>query len=101
MASSMIDRGYAPGFEPTPPESRTTAKINEGTEDEMTITGYRLVRWRLLLVWAAMAATLGLFWLFLYWVPRWKLFLTHRRIDLAKADSVLIEARIRALFPPS
>ena len=69
----------------------TRALINEDAEDEMTVTGYRLVRWRWLLVWLAILCSCGVLWLFLYWVPRWKLWLTSTRVHLARADAVLIE----------
>eukprot|EP00095_Tigriopus_kingsejongensis_P012017 maker-scaffold982_size73714-snap-gene-0.8 protein:Tk12017 transcript:maker-scaffold982_size73714-snap-gene-0.8-mRNA-1 annotation:"cation-transporting atpase 13a3" len=67
------------------------AVLNGDTEDELEITGYELLGWRLLLVWLAKILTCGLFWLLLYWVPKWELFLSCRRCSLAQADFVLIK----------
>jgi hypothetical protein len=68
-----------------------TEKLDEGTDDELIVTGYQRVPWRLALVWTAVTATAGLLGLIFYWVPRWQLKLTHRVVPLGKADTVLIE----------
>ena len=65
--------------------------MNEGLEDELTIFGFEAVTWRTLALNLCILLTAGLLWLPLYWVPRWKLLLTHRRVPLDKATSVLIE----------
>ena len=65
--------------------------MNEGLEDELTIFGFEAVTWRTLALNLCILLTAGLLWLPLYWVPRWKLLLTHRRVPLDKANSVLIE----------
>lgn len=70
----------------------TQAIINKGDEEEMLITGYEVVTWRLILVWLAKVLTAGLFWLLLYWVPRWELFLTSKRTILNKANQILVKA---------
>ena len=65
--------------------------MNEGLEDELTIFGFEAVTWRTLALNLCILLTAGLLLLPLYWVPRWKLLLTHRRVPLDKATSVLIE----------
>ena len=65
--------------------------MNEGLEDELTIFGFEAVTWRTLALNLCILLTAGLLWLPLYWVPKWKLLLTHRRVPLDKATSVLIE----------
>jgi hypothetical protein len=73
----------------------STCKLNPGTDDEMLARGYRAVTWRVVLVWAAIACTAGLLWLIFYWVPRWKLQLTHRVVPLEEADTMLVEVSRR------
>jgi hypothetical protein len=70
-----------------------TVKIDEGTEDELIVTGYQRVVWRLALMWTAVISTLGILGLIFYWVPQWQLKLTHRVVSLSTADTVLIEVR--------
>ena len=43
------------------------------------------------MVTIAMFMTAGFLWLFLYWIPRRKLQLTHEIVTLAEADSVLVQ----------
>ena len=69
------------------------SKVNEGLEDELCIFGFEVVRWRTLALNLCIVLTAGLLWLPLYWVPRWKLLLTHRRVPLDKATSVLVEVQ--------
>ncbi len=57
----------------------------------MTIYGYELVKWRDVAVGLAILLTAGLLWLPLYWVPKWKLQLTHRKAALHRANRVLVE----------
>ena len=71
----------------------SSSKVNEGLEDELSIFGFEVVPWRTLALNLCILLTAGLLWLPLYWVPRWKLLLTHRRVTLDKATSVLIEVR--------
>jgi hypothetical protein len=60
---------------------------------QLTVYGYELVQWRLLAVHLFMLLTAGLFWLLLYWVPKWKLLLSHKKVPLQRATSVLIEVK--------
>ena len=89
------------------------AVLNYDEENEITITGYRLVKWKWFLTMFIMVGSAGLLWLLLYWIPKWKLLWTHEKVhkisvkmgklfplnfpplffkvDLAKADTLLIE----------
>ena len=69
------------------------SKVNEGLEDELCIFGFEVVPWRTLALNLCILLTAGLLWLPLYWVPKWKLLLTHKRVPLDKATSVLVEVQ--------
>ena len=60
--------------------SNTKAVLNYEEENEITITGYRLVRWKWLLTMVIMVGSAGLLWLLLYWIPKWKLLWTHEKV---------------------
>ena len=60
--------------------SHTKAVLNYEEENEITITGYRLVRWKWLLTMVIMVGSAGLLWLLLYWIPKWKLLWTHEQV---------------------
>ena len=60
--------------------SHTKAVLNYEEENEITITGYRLVRWKWLLTMVIMVGSAGLLWLLLYWIPKWKLLWTHEKV---------------------
>lgn len=65
--------------------------LNLDQENEITATGYHLVKWKWFLTMLVMVSSAGLLWLLLYWIPKWKLWWTHRKCSLDKADTVLIE----------
>ena len=80
------------------PNDPTRGVLSPDTEDEMTVEGFQLVTWKLALCWVCVALTGGLLALFLYWLPRWKVVLTHRRISLARADTVVIKVRDHTFY---
>ncbi|XP_059084646.1 polyamine-transporting ATPase 13A3-like isoform X1 [Tigriopus californicus] len=106
--SSMPDsrNSSSASFEPGPSRSPTSesdldlsqAVLNKGDEEEMLITGYETVPWRLILVWLGKILSLGLFWLLLYWVPRWELFLTSKRTILSKANQILVKEEYKGRY---
>lgn len=70
-------------------KSRTT--LNEGTEDELIITGYRFNLYKSIFIGFLFVITAGLLWLFLYWMPKVRIRFTHDEVDLGMADTVLVE----------
>ena len=73
---------------------KTSAKLNEGTEDELVITGYRFNLYKSFLMGFLFIITSGLLWLFLYWMPKVRLRFTHDIVDLDVADTVLVEVNM-------
>ena len=73
------------------PQTNTTAVLNLDEENEIQITGYRLVKWKWFLTIIAMVFSAGLLWLLLYWNPKWQLWFTHKIVSLDLADTVMIE----------
>ena len=86
----------APGGPESPSQQKekqndpTRGVLSPDTEDEMDVEGFQLVTWKLAICWICIVLTGGLLALVLYWMPRWKVLLTHRRMSLAKADTVVI-----------
>ena len=72
-------------------EKNIRAVLNFDEENEITVTGYRLVHWKWFMTMVAMVGSAGLLWLLLYWIPQWKLRWTHKQVSLEEADTVLIE----------
>ncbi len=72
-------------------QDKTKTVLNLDEENEITAIGFKLVRWKWFLTTLAMFGSAGLLWLLLYWIPKWKLWWTHVRVALDKADTVLIE----------
>ena len=72
-------------------EKNIRAVLNFDEENEITVTGYRLVHLKWFLTMVAMIGSAGLLWLLLYWIPQWKLWWTHKKVSLEDADTVLIE----------
>ncbi|XP_023653854.1 polyamine-transporting ATPase 13A3-like isoform X2 [Paramormyrops kingsleyae] len=64
--------------------------INQGQEDEMEISGYRMCRWKLFLVGLGAVGTGGFLLLPLYWMPHWLLRATCSRATIGDADMVLL-----------
>ena len=56
------------------------AVLNYEEENEITIIGYRLVKWKWFLTMIVMVGSAGLLWLLLYWIPKWKLLWTHEQV---------------------
>ena len=75
-------------------KSKSRAILNEGTEDELIITGFRFNLYKSMLMGLLFIFTAGLLWLFLYWMPKIRLRFTHDIVDLELADTVLIEVRM-------
>lgn len=69
----------------------TTDVLNLNLENEIIVTGFRLVQWKWLLTMLAMVMSAGLLWLLLYWNPKWKLWWTHQVVNLDDADMLLVE----------
>ena len=76
-------------------KSRSSAILNEGTEEELIITGFRLNIAKSMLMGLLFILTAGLLWLFLYWMPKIRLRFTHDIVDLELADTVLVEVKDR------
>ena len=75
-------------------KSKSRAVLNEGTEDELIITGFRFNLYKSMLMGLLFILTSGLLWLFLYWMPKVRLRFTHDIVNLELADTVLVEVRI-------
>ena len=71
--------------------SRSSAILNEGTDEELIITGFRLNVAKSMFMGLLFILTSGLLWLFLYWMPKIRLRFTHDEVDLEFADTVLVE----------
>ena len=67
------------------------AILNEGSEDELLITGFKFNLTKSLVTGTLFVMTAGLLWLFLYWMPKIRLRFTHDIVDLDIADTILIE----------
>ena len=70
---------------------KSKSTLNEGTEDELIITGFRFNRYKSTFIGTLFILTAGLLWLFLYWMPKIRLRFTHDVVDLELADTVLVE----------
>ena len=70
---------------------KSKSTLNEGTEDELVITGFRFNRYKSTFIGTLFILTAGLLWLFLYWMPKIRLRFTHDVVDLELADTVLVE----------
>ncbi|XP_043107813.1 polyamine-transporting ATPase 13A3 isoform X2 [Puntigrus tetrazona] len=84
--------------------------INKGLEDEMELSGYRLCRWKVVLVGLGGFCTGGFLFLLLYWMPEWCVKATCRRTTIKDADVALLRstdefkrwfrAKIRVMLAP-
>ncbi|KAL1265956.1 hypothetical protein QQF64_003983, partial [Cirrhinus molitorella] len=84
--------------------------VNKGLEDEMELSGYRLCRWKLVLVGLGGLCTGGFLFLLLYWMPEWCVKATCTRAAVRDADVALLRstdefkrwfrARIRIMLAP-
>ena len=73
---------------------KSKSTLNEGTEDELVITGFRFNLYKSTFIGILFILTAGLLWLFLYWMPKIRLRFTHDVVDLDLADTVLVEVYI-------
>uniref|UniRef100_A0A8C1XYX6 ATPase 13A3 n=1 Tax=Cyprinus carpio TaxID=7962 RepID=A0A8C1XYX6_CYPCA len=84
--------------------------VNKGLDDEMELSGYRLCRWKLVLVGFCGLCTGGFLFLVLYWMPEWCVKATCTRTTVRDADVALLRstdefkrwfrARIRIMLAP-
>ncbi|XP_035502734.1 polyamine-transporting ATPase 13A3 isoform X2 [Scophthalmus maximus] len=84
--------------------------LNPGEEEEMELQGYRLCRWRLVMVGLGVLCTGGFLLLLLYWMPEWCVKLTCTRTTVRDAEVVLLRsmdefrrwflARVRVMLAP-
>uniref|UniRef100_A0A673GIV9 Probable cation-transporting ATPase 13A3 n=1 Tax=Sinocyclocheilus rhinocerous TaxID=307959 RepID=A0A673GIV9_9TELE len=84
--------------------------VNKGLEDEMELSGYRLCRWKLVLVGLGGLCTGSFLFLLLYWMPEWCVKATCTRTTVRDADVALLRstdefkrwfrARIRIMLAP-
>uniref|UniRef100_A0A8C2IPU2 ATPase 13A3 n=1 Tax=Cyprinus carpio TaxID=7962 RepID=A0A8C2IPU2_CYPCA len=65
--------------------------VNRGLEDEMELSGYRLCRWKLVLVGLGGLCTGGFLFLLLYWMPEWCVKATCTRSAVRDADVALLQ----------
>lgn len=70
---------------------RDQVAINAGQEDEMSIVGYRQVRWKLMASWVVTVLTVGVLQLFYYWRPEWKIETTCNVTSLDQAQYVILK----------
>lgn len=70
--------------------AKTTAVLNVGEDDEITITGYERSIIKTTLTWIAFILSAGLIRLFMHWRRHWLLFATHRPCGLNVAKRILI-----------
>ena len=64
--------------------------LNDGKDDEQEFVAFKeITLWKYLLFLEFFLSG-GIFWLFCYWQPLLKLYLTHKRCSLLSADSVLL-----------
>uniref|UniRef100_A0A8D3C937 Polyamine-transporting ATPase 13A3 n=1 Tax=Scophthalmus maximus TaxID=52904 RepID=A0A8D3C937_SCOMX len=68
--------------------------LNPGEEEEMELQGYRLCRWRLVMVGLGVLCTGGFLLLLLYWMPEWCVKLTCTRTTVRDAEVVLLRSMI-------
>uniref|UniRef100_A0A8C0YU27 Polyamine-transporting ATPase 13A3 n=1 Tax=Cyprinus carpio carpio TaxID=630221 RepID=A0A8C0YU27_CYPCA len=66
--------------------------VNRGLEDEMELSGYRLCRWKLVLVGLGGLCTGGFLFLLLYWMPEWCVKATCTRSAVRDADVALLQS---------
>ncbi|XP_062374478.1 polyamine-transporting ATPase 13A3-like isoform X1 [Sardina pilchardus] len=66
--------------------------INKGLEDEMEVWGYRVSRWRLVLLGVGALCTGGLLLLLLYWLPEWGVKSTCTPCPLKDAHILLLRS---------
>ncbi|XP_064599544.1 polyamine-transporting ATPase 13A3-like isoform X2 [Liolophura sinensis] len=81
-----------------PPMDPLKTYINPGTEEQMEIIGYRLVRLRQILTWGAILLTVGLLRLIFHWKPEWMIWATHCECPLSEAEIVTLQDMYNQLF---
>uniref|UniRef100_A0A673GJF0 Probable cation-transporting ATPase 13A3 n=1 Tax=Sinocyclocheilus rhinocerous TaxID=307959 RepID=A0A673GJF0_9TELE len=68
--------------------------VNKGLEDEMELSGYRLCRWKLVLVGLGGLCTGSFLFLLLYWMPEWCVKATCTRTTVRDADVALLRSTV-------
>uniref|UniRef100_A0A672RS67 ATPase 13A3 n=1 Tax=Sinocyclocheilus grahami TaxID=75366 RepID=A0A672RS67_SINGR len=68
--------------------------VNRGLEDEMELSGYRLCRWKLVLVGLGGLCTGGFLFLLLYWMPEWCVKATCTRSAVRDAEVTLLRSTV-------
>uniref|UniRef100_A0A673JW62 Probable cation-transporting ATPase 13A3 n=1 Tax=Sinocyclocheilus rhinocerous TaxID=307959 RepID=A0A673JW62_9TELE len=68
--------------------------VNRGLEDEMELSGYRLCRWKLVLVGLGGLCTGGFLFLLLYWMPEWCVKATCTRSAVRDAEVALLQSTV-------
>uniref|UniRef100_A0A9J7YVB8 ATPase 13A3 n=1 Tax=Cyprinus carpio carpio TaxID=630221 RepID=A0A9J7YVB8_CYPCA len=68
--------------------------VNKGLDDEMELSGYRLCRWKLVLVGLCGLCTGGFLFLVLYWMPEWCVKATCTRTTVRDADVALLRSTV-------
>uniref|UniRef100_A0A671S2R8 Polyamine-transporting ATPase 13A3 n=1 Tax=Sinocyclocheilus anshuiensis TaxID=1608454 RepID=A0A671S2R8_9TELE len=84
--------------------------VNRGLEDEMELSGYRLCRWKLVLMGLGGLCTGGFLFLLLYWMPEWCVKATCTRSAVRDAEVTLLrstdefkrwfQAKVRIMLAP-
>ena len=73
--------------------SHSKSMLNEGSEDELLMTGFKFNLIKSLLTGCLFVMTAGLLWLFLYWMPKVRLWFTHNIVNIETADTIFVEVR--------
>uniref|UniRef100_A0A671S2V1 Probable cation-transporting ATPase 13A3 n=1 Tax=Sinocyclocheilus anshuiensis TaxID=1608454 RepID=A0A671S2V1_9TELE len=68
--------------------------VNRGLEDEMELSGYRLCRWKLVLMGLGGLCTGGFLFLLLYWMPEWCVKATCTRSAVRDAEVTLLRSTV-------
>lgn len=88
FASGNESKSSFPTSKPLP--AKTTAVLNVGEDDEITITGYERSIVKTILLWIGFVLSAGLIRLFMHWRRHWLLLATHRPCGLNVAKTILI-----------
>ncbi|KAJ8320392.1 hypothetical protein KUTeg_001979, partial [Tegillarca granosa] len=81
-----------------PPIDPKKTYINPEMEDQMTIEGYKLNKWKRACTYLAILITAGLLRLVFYWCPHWMLRCTHSKCPLSVAEAVLLQDQYKQWF---
>jgi len=70
--------------------AKNAINLNPGTDNEIQVWGYKENGWKKLLTGLMVLQTVGFLALVLYWVDKWRLYLTCERCSFTEATKVLI-----------